>query len=495
MKSVILLFDSLNRHYLDIYEPSGIRLANFQRLAGRSVTFDSHYAGSLPCMPARRELHTGRYNFLHSPWSPLQPFDQSVFANLSNNCIYTHLSTDHFHYWENGGSCYLNQYDSFEMVRGQQGDPWKASVPTGEYADYPNRSSLRYPGDNWYHDCVNRFNIKDLEEFPIHKTFTNGLEFIKNNHSAPKWCLMIESFDPHEPFYVADEFKQYTDLLEGEIRDWPDYEWSTDEKIQAHFKQTYTNILHQCDRYLGFVLDAFDRYKLWDDTMLIVTTDHGFMLGEKNWLGKNIMPMYEEVVHLPLWIYDPRCPSRPGSRVKVLTQTVDLASTIQGFYQLPPIPFSEGYDLTSVIRGEKAERKTALFGIFGKQVGITDGRYVLLKGPADHRNGPLFTYTLMPQNMRTPFSLKELGDAILENKFKFTQNVPVLKVKAKVNIEQELLEDYLFDLEEDPKERKNLLSVPSNASVQELYSQMKLKLLAAMKDSDAPEEQFKRLGL
>ena len=49
--------------------------------------------------------------------------------------------------------------------------------------------------------------------------------------------------------------------------------------------------MSMCDHYLGKVLDMMDRYDLWKDTMLIVNTDHGFMLGEKEWMGKNVQPM------------------------------------------------------------------------------------------------------------------------------------------------------------------------------------------------------------
>jgi arylsulfatase A-like enzyme len=65
MKTVFVLFDSLNRKALSCYGGKDIETPNFQRLANRSVVFDNHYVGSLPCMPARRDLHTGRLNFLH----------------------------------------------------------------------------------------------------------------------------------------------------------------------------------------------------------------------------------------------------------------------------------------------------------------------------------------------------------------------------------------------------------------------------------------------
>jgi lysophospholipase L1-like esterase len=64
MKAIMLMFDSLNRNLLSPYGCEWTKTPNFKRLSENAVTFDTCYAGSLPCMPARRELHTGRYNFL-----------------------------------------------------------------------------------------------------------------------------------------------------------------------------------------------------------------------------------------------------------------------------------------------------------------------------------------------------------------------------------------------------------------------------------------------
>ena len=113
MKAIMVMFDSLNRNLLPEYGCDWTKLPNFQRLAEKTVVFDNCYAGSLPCMPARRELHTGRYNFLHRSWSPMEPFDESCITNLDRQGVFTHLASDHVHYWEDGGSCYLSKYDSF----------------------------------------------------------------------------------------------------------------------------------------------------------------------------------------------------------------------------------------------------------------------------------------------------------------------------------------------------------------------------------------------
>jgi hypothetical protein len=78
MRAIMVMFDSLNRHMLPPYGAEWVHAPNFERLYERTVTFDNSYVGSMPCMPCRRELHTGRYNFLHRSWGPLEPFDDSV---------------------------------------------------------------------------------------------------------------------------------------------------------------------------------------------------------------------------------------------------------------------------------------------------------------------------------------------------------------------------------------------------------------------------------
>ena len=95
MKAIILLFDSLNKRYLPPYGDLLTKAENFQRLAAHAATFENSYVGSMPCMPARRELHTGRCNFLHREWGPLEPFDDSMPELLKKAGIYTHLISDH----------------------------------------------------------------------------------------------------------------------------------------------------------------------------------------------------------------------------------------------------------------------------------------------------------------------------------------------------------------------------------------------------------------
>ena len=127
MKTLFILFDSLNRSALGAYGGS-IPTPNFDRLASRAAVFDNHFAGSLPCMPARRDMQTGRLNFLHRSWGPLEPFDDSFAAQLKSSGTYCHLVSDHYHYFEDGGATYHTRYSSWDFIRGQESDPWAAMV-------------------------------------------------------------------------------------------------------------------------------------------------------------------------------------------------------------------------------------------------------------------------------------------------------------------------------------------------------------------------------
>ena len=252
MKAIMVMFDSLNRRFLPTYGCDWVEAPNFERLAKRAVTFDNCYSGSMPCMPARRELHTGRYNFLHRSWGPIEPFDDSMPEILHQNHVYTHLISDHQHYWEDGGGTYHNRYSSWEIVRGQEGDLWKGHVPVGNewQAAGSTFSNMKRQ------DQINRQYMPTEAEHMQTQVFDLGLEFIQTNHDKENWFLQIETFDPHEPFFVHDQYKEkYPQAYDGPEFDWPPYGRVTEPpETVEHTRKTYTapgQPLHLFDKSLG----------------------------------------------------------------------------------------------------------------------------------------------------------------------------------------------------------------------------------------------------
>jgi arylsulfatase A-like enzyme len=401
MKTVFVLFDSLNRHVLAPYGGTRVPTPNFSRLAERAATFERHYVGSLPCMPARRDMQTGRLSFLHRSWGPLEPFDNSFPEMLRGAGVYSHLVTDHFHYFEDGGATYHTRYDSYDFIRGQEGDPWKAMVqPPWERLRemYHERQFSRSARDKFRRNIVNREFIKEESQFPSVQCFAAGFEFLEQNRTADDWLLQIETFDPHEPFTAPERFREkFKTGWNGPIRDWPRY-GRVDELPEEceELRANYYAVVALCDFLLGQLLDYFDAHELWRDTALIVTTDHGFLLGEHDFWAKNRMNMYEEIVHVPLFVHDPTQPVSARCRRSALTQTIDIAPTFLDLFHVPAPAEMLGHSLLRLLRADVQLRQGALFGYFGGAINVTDGRYTYHRFPLDPRSQELYQYTLMP---------------------------------------------------------------------------------------------------
>ena len=478
MRAIVLMFDSLNRHMVPPFADLEHELPNFARLAERTVAFENFYAGSMPCMPARRELHTGRQNFLHRSWGPLEPFDDSVPAILSSRGIHTHLASDHAHYWEDGGGTYHTRFTTWECFRGQEGDPWKGDVGATNAQLAP---LLRMREQ----DAVNRRYMQTEASHSQTRTVDAGLEFIETNASQDRWMLQIELFDPHEPFFAPERYREGRGLDETAVFDWPSYGrvLESDADVERT-RAEYLALLDMCDHSLGRVLDAMDEHDLWDTTMLIVNTDHGYLLGERGWWAKGMMPWYNELVHLPVYLWDPRSGER-GSRDDRLSQTVDIPLTLLDFFGVEPTSDMTGVSLTSGGDGHDG----VLFGTFGGHVNVTDGRYVYMRS-ADHPdNAPLEEYTLMPTHMRARFSVEELADWQPAEPFTFTKGVRTMRMAATglwLNPWQH--GTLLFDLDSDPDQRHPVID-------DETELRMARLLVALMRRGDAPESQFQRLGL
>ena len=494
MKAIMIMYDSLNRRLLETYGCEWTKTPNFKRLAERATTFDTFYVGSLPCMPARRDLQTGRYNFMHRSWGPVEPFDNSMPKILRENGVFTRLVSDHYHYWEDGGCTYHTMYSTYENIRGQEADQWtKDSAPTPVPDHLPTMREYTHPRW-WNNSWANKHIIREQNNWPQTACFDNGLEFLELNRNKDNWFLQIETFDPHEPFDVPEEFLQlYQDTYDGKYFDWPSYApvSETDAEVD-HIKKRYAALLSMCDYNLGRILDFMDEHNMWEDTMLIVNTDHGFMLGEKDWWAKSVMPCYNEIAHTPFFLYDPRHPYS-GERRQGLAQTIDIPATLLEFFGVDRPKEMFGVPLTATLVEDKPTREWGLFGFHGSFINITNGRYLYMRASSSVSNKPLFEYTLMPTHQDKMFDPEELTDLSLTT-LPFSKGAMVMKIPNMSRLANATFcnsfqyGNLLFDLKEDP-EQLNPIDNPS------LEAHIINELIGAMKRYDAPEEQFVRLGL
>ena len=501
MRAIMVMYDSLRRDLLPCYNKNTpLEMPNFRRLAEHSLVFDRSYVCSMPCMPTRRELHTGRPNFLHRSWGPVEPWDDSMPEILDRAGIHSHLSTDHYHYIQDGGATYCGRYSTWACYRGQESDAWQGFA--GEHEDdvspyllfnekTPEAIRKRRAKGGW-RNYENRKVITEESLFPQAKTFEDGLDFIRKNSQYDNWFLQIETFDPHEPFTAPEKFQsRWFDPDKPFMPDWPPYSpVMEDQDTIEQMRRKYYALSEYCDYCLGLVLDEMDEKDMWKDTMLIVNTDHGFFLGEHDWWGKGSMPDYEELTHTPFFLWDPRS-GKQGERRSSLVQTIDIAPTLLDFFELPIPKDMIGRPLKETAETDKPVRDYAIFGYHGGPINITDGRFVYMRAVADG-SGTLNDYTLMPTHMDCIFSTEELKQASFYPPFSFTKGCPVLKIPAggvgTARFEQKLKENRLYDIEEDPNQKK-ILEDP----VEE--KRLVQAMAALLKENDAPNEIYQRYGL
>ena len=497
MKTVFVLLDSLNRNAMESYGETSVITPNFKRFAERAITFDNHYVGSLPCIPARRDLHTGRLNFLHRSWGPLEPFDDSFPELLKQNGTYSHIITDHHHYFADGGATYHPRYSSWELIRGQAIDRWKAHVN----ADIDHLTLDYHPMQhNRINYMINRQYMGEEHEYSGPQTFALGQKFLEKNHKQDNWLLKLECFDPHEPFHAPPRFREmYPTNYDGPILDWPFYKRVNESPDEiAEMRANYAALTTMCDEYFCKILNFFDENNMWKDTCLILTTDHGFLLGEHDWWSKNRMPVFDEISRIPLMVYHPEFKDQSGTRRKSLTQTIDIMPTIMELHNHSIPEDVSGNSIMPLFAKDTPIRSSAIFGYFGSACNITNGTHVYHRYPEKLNADGLYEYTLMPTRMTTRFPISDLVGATLTDPFSFTKGAPLMKLKPRTNEKGDPVEcqgmDFedtktqLYNLEDDPKQ-ENPINDP------EIEAKLISEMIHHMNEADAPKEMYSRFNL
>lgn len=488
MKTVFLVLDTVRRDYLEAYGNEWVRTPSLARLSRAGVTFDNHWVGSLPCMPARREFMTGRYNFLDRSWGPIEPFDDTLPKALRLAGVFTHLITDHFHYFELGGENYHTSFNTWDFHRGQEHDPWASFVDALAMPEHMGQLSRNH----WH----NRKRMQHEPEFSGPRTIAAAIQWLEDNRAADNWFLQVELFDPHEPFYCTDEYKEmYNDTWEGPHYDWPHYELVKDspEAIE-HIRKCYAGLLTMTDRWVGKLLDALEALHLWGDTLVIFTTDHGTMLAEHGYWMKNFMPMYNEIVRIPLVMKLPGGEMR-GERRSAMTQTIDIMPTVLEFHGAASPPFVQGRSIRAALDGANP-REDGIFGYFGKALNITDGRYVYMRNPVREDGGPLHAYTAMPVMSLNQWLTREVYPKVeMGRYFAHAYNLPLYRIPVPGSPptppegEPSLADRHLlFDILEDPLQERPLQRP-------DVESRFVERIGAYLRACEAQPEQYERLGI
>ena len=267
-------------------------------------------------MPARRDMLTGRLNFLHRSWGPLEPFDNAFPELLHQAGIYSHLITDHFHYFEDGGATYHTRYDSYEFVRGQEGDRWKAMVQ-------PHWERLR----EMYHESqfseqrrtyrtqnmINREFIREEKDFPSVQCFEHGLRVPRPQPRGRRLAAAARDRSTRTSRSTRPSASRRRSTPAGRARSATGRATAGSTNCRRSARScapTTTRWWRSATTCSASCSTISTRTICGRTPRWSLTTDHGFLLGEHDFWAKNRMNLYEEIVHIPLFAHDPRAPAR-----------------------------------------------------------------------------------------------------------------------------------------------------------------------------------------
>ena len=483
MKVVFVLLDSLNRNYLPIYGNDWVRAPNITRLAEKGIVHDNHWLGSAPCMPARRDILTGRTHFLERGWGSIEPCDRPFPRLLRKAGVRSHMETDHYHYFHVGGENYHTQFDTYGYHRGQENDPWQSRTNPPEEPEHYGMWSAQY--------AMNSEMFTSPGEYPTPKTFRGAIDWLKINEGGDDFVLWVEGFDPHEPFDCPKEYvDQYGDDWDGPLNNWTGYrETEGDERALQHLRNQYAGTVNLADEYFGKLLDELERQGIFDETLIVLTTDHGHLIGEHGVTGKGRWHVWNELGHLPLVVKLPGN-QHAGERRSQLTQNIDFMPTMMDYFGVPFDHAVHGESLRAVWEDNApVSRTTAIYGWFGQTVNITDGEYTYMRAAAAQDNQPLYQHIQVP----TAYHFHNVpGPAIYRGaefgKFLPWTDMPFSRTQVPMPRTEILKDTLLFNIVDDPGQTVNL----AGTDIESKYEGL---LVEAMRAIDSPDSQFERLGL
>jgi len=497
---IVVLLDSLNRHMLSSYGGTEFDTPNIDRFARRAVQFEKHFVGSLPCMPARHDVLCGALDFPWKPWGSIELWEEPITQPLRRAGVTTMLVSDHPHLFEAGGENYHTEFRAWEYLRGHEGDPWKTR-PDPSAIGAPTLPPAKARGAPY---DVSRTWFRSELDFPGPRTMSTAAKWLHDNAGAhDRFLLFVDEFDPHEPFDTpAPWANRYDPSWRGDVIIWPPYAVGAvargviSEREARHIRANYGAKLSMIDHWFGKLLDVVDEKNLWADTAIVLCTDHGHYLGEKDIFGKPGVPHYEPLGHTPLFIAWPGAEHR---RVSALTTNVDIHATISDVFGVKSEHRTHGHSMTPLVRDTaRSIRDWALAGVFGRWVHVIDGDRKYARAPVNADNLPLSMWSnrwsTMPVHAMPDLRLpKPNRSARLD--FMPGSDVPVIRQPFRPgdslpywSLGTRTGEHHCYRLDNDPHELENRVGTRDETDMIEL-------LRVALAAIEAPAEQMQRLGI
>jgi arylsulfatase A-like enzyme len=206
---------------------------------------------------------------------------------------------------------------------------------------------------------ANTANRETEEDWFAPRVFSMASQFLETANKGEPFFLMVDCFDPHEPWDPPQEYiSLYDEGYNGPepiVPEYSDAGWIGERELER-MRNLYAAEVTMADRWLGNFLDKMDELGFSESTLLLVISDHGVALGEHNATGKPFWALWPEVTDIPFFIRHPEGKAA-GEVSDYYASTHDVAPTVLGFLGVEPPSPMDGQDLSVLFEGGEPEKR------------------------------------------------------------------------------------------------------------------------------------------
>ena len=374
-----IISDTLRTSFLGCYGNKSIRTPNIDEFAARSAIFTNACPESIPTIPARRAMHTGRRAFPfngYKPlkwdvvslpgWQPLSNDEDSLAENLVLEGYHTGFVTDTIPYFSPGFN-FTRGFLQWEFIRGQEMDRWRSinSVSREKLKKYGDPDEILAKGKDIkiikdiakqgipdetlvsiqqynliLRHVANTQHIKSEDQTTTAQVFKWAVDFIKDNQGSQPLYLLIDCFDPHEPWEAPDDYlKIYINKeYRGKTIIFPEYGSIEGKLYQDEIENiiaNYSGLVTFMDKWFGYFIKELKRLDLLEDSLIVFMSDHGTNFADNPFkiMGKPSYSMFPGLMNIPMIIKFPTA-DRRGEKFDELVYNIDATATIYDFLDI-----------------------------------------------------------------------------------------------------------------------------------------------------------------
>jgi len=355
MNIILVIFDSLRKDCMGVYgsPPWGkVYTPHFDAFARESLVMTRCFGESLPTLQARRAIYTGQRvypfhdadfrlkgDFVGAPgWGPI-PENQPTLAEMLGEAGYrTGLISDVYHMFKPSKN-FWRGFDQWTFLRGQEADSSRSGPRlTQTEIDYWLPEEIRNdpiilkagPFVEFIQKCIINIHQRTKEEdYFAPRVLKEAALWLEQNQDADKFFLTVESFDPHEPWLIPEHYRKMYLEEDGQeqVVSWYRDVSSMDRKLLERTQANYSGSVTQCDRWFGYFMESLRVLNRLDNTMVILTSDHGHSIGDQNYMGKRGYPSAPDVYDIPLMVRFPEA-KYAGITSNMFVQHHDITAAI-----------------------------------------------------------------------------------------------------------------------------------------------------------------------